>query len=469
MYLIASHISVAFALPLDSQQELNRRDGLVRRQQGNNRKIVTIAILASLMGLILITFLYLVIRALRYRRMNKKQGGTHHTDNHGWFSGLSLTGRGSAYQQAHRDDAAETSTGRPNRASVRFAPGAREGNASSNNNSTIDRNTSVRSVMTLPVYRAQALENEQVIGREGERDGVDIVIENPTAEEDEERREREMASLYDIRVARRQEIADREERRRDRQEARNRNDVVALQNIRDRTRAASNNSVLEELRRDHERIKNERQRTVSSVSYADLGVARHDGTRLRANSNESERMGLLSDAASIAATSTRSGVISPMQHQRATSSGSILSLDSDLPSPGLPRSRASSRPSTPRLSTRAGSSPEIIEADVGDSDMPPHSPPGYEDVSLEDTRSGATTPHNEPPPVYSGPSQRRASHLATEMSDLAAERRSPTDRRAEGDSPSPRSGSAAPQLPQLVVQPLPQIVIEPSSARPRDD
>ncbi|RXG43532.1 hypothetical protein VDGE_01119 [Verticillium dahliae] len=450
----------------DSREDAPRRQALARRQQGNERKLVTIIILACLMGLILLTLLYLVIRAFRFRHANQKKGGNAQTGNRGWFSGLSLTGRGRDYQQAHDDDAVEASTGRRNRTSVRFAPAAGEGHASSSTTSTIDRNTSVRSVMTLPAYRAQALENEQVIGREGERDGVDIVVENPTAEEDEERREREMASLYEIRVARRQEIADREERRRERQDARTRNDAVALQNIRDRTRAASNNSVLEELRRDHERLKNERQRAVSSVSYGDLGVARHDGTRLRANSNESERMGLLSDAASIAATSTRSGIISPMQHQRAASSGSVLSFDSDLPSPGLPRSRASSRPSTPRLNTRAGSSPEIIEPD---SDMPLHSPPGYEDVSLEDTRSGATTPHNEPPPVYSGPAQRRASQLVTEMSDLAAGRRSPTDRRADEDSPSPRSGITAPQLPQLRLQPLPQIVIEPSSARPQDD
>ncbi|KAG7121615.1 hypothetical protein HYQ45_014449 [Verticillium longisporum] len=466
MHLFAHHMPAALVLSPDSWEDVRRRQVLARRQQGNERKLVTIIILACLMGLILLTLLYLVIRAFRFRHANKKKGGNTQTGNRGWFSGLSLTGRGRDYQQAHDADAVEASTGRRNRTSVRFAPAAGDGNASSNTTSTIDRNTSVRSVMTLPAYRAQALENEQVIGREGERDGVDVVVENPTAEEDEERREREMASLYEIRVARRQEIVDREERRRERQDARTRNDVVALQNIRDRTRAASNNSVLEELRRDHERLKNERQRAVSSVSYGDLGVARHDGTRLRANSNESERMGLLSDAASIAATSTRSGIISPMQHQRAASSGSVLSFDSDLPSPGLPRSRASSRPSTPRLNTRAGSSPEIIEPD---SDMPLHSPPGYEDVSLEDTRSGATTPHNEPPPVYSGPAQRRASQLVTEMSDLAAGRRSPTDRRADEDSPSPRSGSTAPQLPQLRLQPLPQIVIEPSSARPQDD
>src|SRR5579871_4435863 len=37
----------------------------------------------------------------------------------------------------------------------------------------IDRNTSVRSVMTLPAYSQAPKETEQVIGREGERAGMD--------------------------------------------------------------------------------------------------------------------------------------------------------------------------------------------------------------------------------------------------------------------------------------------------------
>src|ERR1041384_6374266 len=49
---------------------------------------------------------------------------------------------------------------------------------------TVDRNTSVRSVMTLPAYRHKATEEEQVLGREGERDGIDVVVELPTAEDE---------------------------------------------------------------------------------------------------------------------------------------------------------------------------------------------------------------------------------------------------------------------------------------------
>src|SRR5271155_1825429 len=74
----------------------------------------------------------------------------------------------------------------------------------------IDRNTSVRSVMTLPAYSQSPKESEQVIGREGERAGMDTVVEFPEdPAEEEARREEEMESLYQIRQARRQEIADR--------------------------------------------------------------------------------------------------------------------------------------------------------------------------------------------------------------------------------------------------------------------
>lgn len=58
---------------------------------------------------------------------------------------------------------------------------------------------------------------------------------------------------------------------------------------------------------------------MSSVSYGDLGVARHDGTRLLANSNDSELEGLLGDAASISASSTH--------YRRERSALSILSID----------------------------------------------------------------------------------------------------------------------------------------------
>lgn len=322
--------------------------------------------------------------------------------------------------------------------------------------------------MTLPAYRLTPANNEQVLGREGERDGVDVIVDLPTEEDHEALREEEMSTLYQIRLARRQQISEQEQRRTERQEARLRGDTAALTQLRERTRAASNNSMIDGLRREMERAKDTRQRSVSSVSYADLGVARHDGTRLRANSNESERMGLLSDAASIAA-SQRSGGIA---HRREASVSSLLSMDSDFPSPGYTRSRGGSQPNTPGLSVsgaRAGSSPELVEADLGDESMPP---PGYDDVSLEDDDDDtvhvrAVTAVPEPPPDYPGPyrtlSQQSARSLAPVATGGADEVDGTTSRR------SSRGVGGVPQLPSLRISGLPEIVIQPSNDRPRED
>lgn len=374
----------------------------------------------------------------------------------------------------------------------------------------VNRNTSVRSVMTLPAYRPNPNETEQVLGREGERAGIDTVVELPTAEDEEALREEEMNALYQIRLARRRQIAEREERREERRLARERQDHRALAEIRERARIASEQAhrEVDELRESHDAIKQHRTRAVSSVSYADVGLVRADGTRLRANSNESERMGLLSDAGSIAL-STRDSI----QHRRAPSSHSVLSIDtvgsqnaagSRSGSPGqvTGRSRASSRDqlsesysmaTVPRtgsaMSQRAGSSPELIdaaEADIGDSEMPPHSPPGYDDVSLEEITpaashqsqsrrgsqqsGGVASPYNEPPPDYESPTQKRQKRLSAQMADLAAEQQHQLSAPSEAQAgPShtrttSRGVGGVPQLPSLRLNRLPQIVIEPSSA-----
>ncbi|KAK2598525.1 hypothetical protein N8I77_011932 [Diaporthe amygdali] len=380
--------------------------------------------------------------------------------------------------------------------------------ANGQNNGQVNRNTSVRSVMTLPAYRPKAIETEQVLGREGERDGIDTVVELPTAEEEENMREDEMNALYQIRLARRQQIAEREQRREERRAARERHDHHALTEIRDRARVASQQATtqVEELRDAHEQIKQSRQRAVSSVSYADVGLVRADGTRLRANSTESERVGLLSDAGSIALSTHDSHTL---QHRRQPSSQSVLSIStfrstpgssaSRSGSPGLGggRSRTGSRSQLgeelPRagsaFSGRAGSSPELIdaaEADLGDSEMPPHSPPGYDDVSLDELTpahshqsgpsanpSGRNSPYNEPPPDYpgqehegEGPTQARQNRLSAHMAELAEQQRA----EGQGHSRTPSRGvGGVPQLPSLRLNRLPQIVVEPSSAVPRDD
>ncbi|KAH8816348.1 hypothetical protein F5884DRAFT_818425 [Xylogone sp. PMI_703] len=332
----------------------------------------------------------------------------------------------------------------------------------------IDRNTSVRSVMTLPAYHPDPRHNERVLGREGERGGIDVVVEYPeTVDEVEARREEEMEALYQVRLARRRENEEREQRRNERREARERGDYVALREIQARARAASNATgarTVEELRRDVERIKKERNRAVSSVSYADLGVARHDGTRIRA-SQDSERQGLLGDAASIAA--------SGQYHRRDRSTSSVLSIDtmSDFPSPALTRSRADSnaeslladgRRESRASSDGAGSSPEIISHD----DVPPHSPPDYENIPLDTPHP--SHPPQEPPPEYASPVERRASARFPEPTRQASTRSHTSEEEghnssSEGATSPERSSSteaAAPQLPSLHLQAVPSIVLD---------
>jgi hypothetical protein len=173
-----------------------------------------------------------------------------------------------------------------------------------NDQSRVDRNTSVRSVMTLPAYSATANPNEQVLGKEGERAGIDVVLEHPeTVDEEEERRDEEMESLYQIRRARRQEAAEREERRRLRREARDRGDLSTLARLEAESRrraaeAADGLLLSAQLIAEHQaRRSGSRDHRVSSVQYADVGVARHDGSRVRAASFESDQRPLLDEAA----------------------------------------------------------------------------------------------------------------------------------------------------------------------------
>ncbi|GKT65097.1 hypothetical protein ColTof4_07485 [Colletotrichum tofieldiae] len=461
------YLKMRIPFDLSSGVQAHAPTSLQRREEIDGRKITTIVILAALVLLIFVAFVGFSCRASRRSTRNntKSSGG-------GFLKSIWSTGVGrNRYRQAQDESSTSTeqltTRRRSGPSSVAFDASADQSQTDARSpNSAVNRNTSIRSIMTLPAYRPDPNDNEQVLGREGERGGVDVVIEYPTEENEEDLRDQEMEALYQIRLARRQELAEREERRRERREARERGDFVALDNIRARARNASNNSVVAVLREEHERLKNERQRAVSSVSYADLGVARHDGTRLRANSSESERMGLLSDSASIAATSIRSGADSAMNHRRGRSASSVMSIESDLPSPGFaPRSRANSRPDTPRLDTQAGSSPEIIEADVGEAGMPIYSPPGYDEVSLDDERSRSNTPQpgTEPPPNYPGPAQQRAESIASSMAGLAA------DEQTTHGSADQQRQARIPQLPSLRLQQVPQIVIEPSSARPHDD
>ena len=280
----------------------------------------------------------------------------------------------------------------------------------------VDRNTSVRSIMTLPAYRPSPLPSERLIAREGERAGVDTVIEYPeTADDEEARREADMEALYQIRQARRREINDREERRRERAAAREAGDWARLEQLRLQSQArararagseASSTGSLGEPRSstliaEHTLRTASRERRVSSVSYASLGLARHDGSRIRADSVESDHRPLLDSAASMggtnrsAASSRRgSGLFQTQnfpplpQHHRAPSADSALSLNSE----------AQDTPQTSTHGERSGSDPPVATPSTDDPNSPPldrlgrptAEPPRYEEHTQH--RAGEEAP-----------------------------------------------------------------------------
>ncbi|KAM3547648.1 hypothetical protein MY1884_009491 [Beauveria asiatica] len=304
---------------------------------------------------------------------------------------------------------------------------------------SVDRHTSVRSVMTLPAYRAEASTNEQVLGRAGDRDGVDVIVDLPTEEREEALRDEEMAALYQIRALRRQQILEREQRRTEREAARARNDRAALAAIRQRARlardeVAASNEAIDELRQDASRAQGQRLRSVSTVSYGDLGVARHDGSRVRASSNDSERMGLLADAASIGEAAAAAGAVPESLRSRNRSVSSFVSVDSGPPSPAYSR-EASRYGRGSGDSPLAGSSPDLVEVplDLGHEDRPP---PGYDEALPSLGREAAAAL----PPEYAEGDRSSSGQVVGEL-------QAPAD-----TGRSQRSGSFTGPVPQIVIE-----------------
>ena len=344
----------------------------------------------------------------------------------------------------------------------------------------VDRHTSVRSVITLPAYSKSVRESEQVIGREGERGGIDTVLEFPeTVDEEENRREGEMDSLYQIRQARRREIAGREARRQERRDARNRGDWARLEELRRDSRARADVATAEAnasntnlsaavLLAEHQ--SRGRERRVSSVAYGEVGQVRHDGSRLRANSDESERGGLLGGAAPMGEGNGRSRGNSDLSlppllssHMRNRSASSVLSFsttasDVENPAPGQATPLSShGRPHSSRseepTSGTSNSSPtnrrftpvdSSGSDDIGDSQIQPAEtnnrqshPPTYENVQWGDA------------PAYQSPVlEQRPANIDQQIQDA--------DRRSLG-LPT-RLPSRAPRLPDF--GPLPSINVE---------
>ncbi|KAJ5384778.1 hypothetical protein N7517_002689 [Penicillium concentricum] len=253
-------------------------------------------------------------------------------------------------------------------------------------NTGVRRDTSIRSIMTLPPYSLSPKPTEQVIAREGERGGMDMVVEYPeTAEEQETRREEQMDSLYQIRLQRRQELADREARRRERREAEARGDAARLERLNAETRArtqrrrAGTNSAVNVTAVLAEHQSRERDRRIASVSYAELGRVRHDGSRLRADSHnsdshDSDRRPLLqSDAVSSTAASFELSNV----NSRGQSISSSIMTESN---PATELEPLGLTPTTTRGSSRPVS--QTDDGDLGTLNIPP--PPDYEHLDWGD-------------------------------------------------------------------------------------
>ena len=352
----------------------------------------------------------------------------------------------------------------------------------------VDRNTSVRSVMTLPAYHPSPNPGEEVIGREGERGGMDTVVEFPeTNDEEETRREDQMESLYQIRLARRREIAEREERRRERREAREAGDTTRLEQLRIESRQRANGANSTDnlngglsasaatLIAEHQ--SRGRDRRVSAVSYGDVGHVRHDGTRLRANSNDSERGGLLDGAAPMGEEGDRPRASSdagsslaeprPAFRNRDRSGSSALSIsttasDLEQPRPFTPGSTQHGESDRP---PRTSDSNNTSNSSPTDTRFTPEESTGSEgaDVPIVNVES----PSVNQPPEYDelewGDAPAYSEHRASlRRSQQAAEaRRSGLDRNASNASQRAFDAlarrSVAPQLPELN---LPRISVQ---------
>jgi hypothetical protein len=390
---------------------------------------------------------YLVLKSIRVRQDNPRFIPTQYLKKKwtNWHP-VGLTGSKGTYSSRLQEDTsyAPTLHNRSSRQSANLGDLEQNGIEG-----TVERNTSVRSVMTLPAYSKSVRDNERILAREGERGGIDTVVEaSETAEEEENRREEEMESLYQIRVQRRREIEEREQRREARRDARRREDYTTLATMRQESiwraqqRASSGAAAM-----IAEHRAASRERRVSAVAYGDLGVARHDGTRIRANSTDSDNRPLLDSAASMSESTVRPFTSDSLSvHRRGRSGSSATSAMSDVSDnegdlPPFGRSGSdfevvnmnqtqSRSPSATRESadnhSRAGSiaGPLTLDtADVGESRIPMYQPPAYEEGFEE-------------APPYTSPVDRQIPGFQRERSQQL-------------EAPRPLSATGAPLLPEI--------------------
>ena len=347
--------------------------------------------------LILLYVLYLYLRMVRARNQDPKYVPTSFLKSRWRAWNPANYGRIAKPAPSHTRDNSlsgtplNTTTIAPNSTGNSAAPSSTVSTSTRTNNTNIDHRLSVRSIISLPPYNPEARPTEQVIAREGERGGIDTVVEFPETEgELEEQREAEMQTLYAIRQARRQQQAERDERRAAIREARERHDYRRLEELereqRQRNREereARNNAtglaatqdvglLIAELQSQREARKDRR---VPEVSYGHLGLARHDGSRIRADSVESDARPLLSSAASMASSPGNSRAPSPSGLSRTASSRSRVRGHYRGASQTSIASTVAHETDqlTPQTSPEQGHGGEDDQQDI-----PAHEPPSYE-------------------------------------------------------------------------------------------
>ncbi|KAF2141004.1 uncharacterized protein K452DRAFT_319278 [Aplosporella prunicola CBS 121167] len=386
---------------IPSASEWPSTTGLTKRGSDKDPswRVVAVASIIVVLFLIIAVGIYAKLRSLRAKSGRPPRFLPGQFLKRKWAQWSLRPGKGK-YSSQLQDNEDTSYSSRP---SAVNGSGAREMQGTTTetpaSGAPVNRNTSIRSIMTLPAYSPAARENERILGREGERGGIDVVVEFPeTVEEEEIRRDDEMESLYQIRVARRQEQAEREERRRQRREARERNDQAALAQMRREGRMrhlnGGGNQLSTTLIAEHQAATQQRERRVPSVQYAEVGVARHDGTRIRANSAESDNHPLLDSAAPLGASQSTD---SRMTHHRDFSATSVLSNSttaSDTAWPGAGRNGSTGSGTTgaeavPLTRSRSPSGSRLTlettrGSDLGEARIPPPEPPQYDALGWEE-------------------------------------------------------------------------------------
>ncbi|KAI9682081.1 MAG: hypothetical protein M1817_000135 [Caeruleum heppii] len=402
---------------------------------------LVISLIAVLGLLIVMTLVYAILRNLRIRYPDPRYLPTSYL-KYRWRRWSPGPGYGPAGDNDLDDHLGHDLTDAAARSAHRSSVNSQQ----TLNPLGVDRNTSIRSIATLPAYKPTPADTEQVLGREGERGGIDVVVEFPeTAEEEETRRDEEMEAIYQIRVARRAEHADREERRRRRREARERRESDRANRPRAESRSTPMAGVMSGALGNNEsrtslpstpgltaedQMHPGRERRVSSVSYADVGLAVHDGTRVRSSSVESERP-LLESAAPMGDIShSRHGSFAsvprfPFSHGRNFSAtSSILSASTNVSETHLPHfderrpsaTEENHLPSSPHIhhpsvTTPPAQSPAPEPPNYEHLGWPAHSPDAshFPTTSSFDQTSALPTPppvEGEAPPSYERPSHR---------------------------------------------------------------